>query len=160
MSPHPATIAAFRSTRRTAVVGAVAGVAALAGCDPEPAARPGATPEADPDTALVDAVRAELGEVAGLVAAAAGRPQLRERVTALLALHAAHLEAIEGDPPTPSTPPAGPPAQVWATLSARERQLQRRLADWSVRAESGALARLLASMSAGVAAHLAAGVAP
>ena len=38
----------------------------------------------------------------------------------------------------------------------RELQARARLADWSVAAESGALARLLASMSAGVASHLAA----
>ena len=39
-------------------------------------------------------------------------------------------------------------------MRAAVQQGQRRLADWSVAAESGALARLLASMSAAVAQHL------
>jgi hypothetical protein len=43
-----------------------------------------------------------------------------------------------------------------ARVLRREERAQRRLADWAVEARSGALARLLASMSAGVAQQLAA----
>ena len=44
---------------------------------------------------------------------------------------------------------------TWSRSAGREATLQRRLVDASVRAESGALAKLLASMAAAVAQHLA-----
>ena len=76
---------------------------------------------------------------------------------ALGELHAAHLAALAGRPAAGGSPvPAfDGPDEALGRVRVREQQAQRRLAAWSVAAESGALARLLASMSAGVAQHLA-----
>ena len=75
---------------------------------------------------------------------------------ALAARHAAHVEALDGEPFAGRSPAVsvGGPAEALRRVRAAEQQAQRRLADWSVAAESGALARLLASMSAAVAQHL------
>lgn len=172
------------ATRRAALGGALASLAAVTACDVaqpagEPAGRPGgagggpsgsasasapdapsgslgATPAEDPDAALVDAVLAELGELSALVAAATRFAPLRASMRALAGLHAAHREALEGEPATGRSPEAFPgPAEALRRVRVREQQAQRRLADWAVAAESGALARLLASMSAGVAQQLA-----
>jgi hypothetical protein len=143
---------AAAATRRAALGGALATLAAVSACDlAQPADQPvsgsdgpsgdaslapsgeaaGApsgevsTPSEDPDAALVDEVLASLGELAALVAA--GKSQ--------------------------GVGFAGP-AEALRRVRAAEQQAQRRLADWSVAAESGALARLLASMSAAVAQHL------
>ena len=134
----------------------------LAGCDPDPSAddqqpTPAPAAETDPDTALVDAVIAELDELVALVTGTARRrPLLAPVLATFAALHRAHRAVLperEADPTTPRV--TGSVEQVAARLRQRELQAQRRLADWSLAAESGALARLLASMSAGIAAHLA-----
>lgn len=135
----------------------------LAGCDLDPPAvhppfsSPPGTP-ADPDTALVDAVIAELDELVALVAEAAGRqPLLAAGLAAFAALHQAHRSVLpdrEGVAAVPLI--TGSPRDVADRVRLRELQARSRLADWSVAAESGALARLLASMSAGIAAHLSA----
>jgi hypothetical protein len=152
------------ASRRTAVGAVLAGLAAVSGCDlggaddsSEPAAPSSSTPPADPDSALVSTVRTELLELEGLVASAgSGRPRLAADLAGLAALHEAHLAALpEGDESVEDRTVTGSVDQVRAQVSRRERQGQRRLAEWSVAAESGALARLLASMSAGIAAHLA-----
>ncbi|HEV7876420.1 MAG TPA: hypothetical protein VGP00_07075 [Nocardioides sp.] len=164
--PAPRTAVA---TRRAALGGALASLAAVSACDvARPAGRPGdaapgapfgdgATRGGDPDTALLARVLAELGEVSGLVAAASRLAPLRAPMRALGELHAAHLAALAGRPATGASPaPAFEgPGEALGRVRAREQQAQRRLAAWSVAAESGALARLLASMSAGVAQHLA-----
>jgi hypothetical protein len=153
----PRTAAA---TRRAALGGALVSLAAVSACDvARPAGRPGdgATRAGDPDAALLGQVLAELGEVSGLVAAASRLAPLRAPMRALGELHAAHLAALAGRPATGRSPaPAfDGPGEALGRVRARELQAQRRLAAWSVAAESGALARLLASMSAGVAQHLA-----
>lgn len=134
----------------------------LAGCDLDPpAADPPSssspTTSADPDTALVDAVVAELDELVVLVTEAADRrPRLAPELAAFAALHQAHRSVLperDGDATVPRI--TGSPRAVGDQVRRRELQARSRLADWSVAAESGALARLLASMSAGVAAHLA-----
>jgi hypothetical protein len=63
-------------------------------------------------------------------------------------MHTAHLDALEAAPPVPGT--AAPLPQLLRS----ERQLQRFLVDAAMAAESGGLARLLASMSAAVSQHL------
>jgi hypothetical protein len=166
---------AAATTRRAALGGALATLAAASACDlaqpaDEPVGPSGdasghasltpstrvSTPPEDPDTALVDEVLDGLGELAALVAAGERFAPLRAPMRALAALHAAHLEALDGEPVAKRSPGvrfAGP-AEALRRVRAAEQQAQRRLADWSVAAESGALARLLASMSAAVAQHL------
>jgi hypothetical protein len=127
--------------RRTTLSLAVAGgVVAVAGCDDgdeKPA--PSATPGPDPDTALVERVLTALAG-AERVASAVGELELA-------ALHRAHIEALDG------TPPTGEPGRTTSreAVRRREQRLRTRLVDAAVAAESGELARLLASMSAAVA---------
>ena len=133
-------------TRRSALaLGAV--VLAVSGCDdgdsPDPADLPSTTPEADPDTALVEAVLVDLGR-AERVASAAGQPDLA-------ALHRAHIEALDG--PEPST---GAQRATDEQVQRNEVRLHQVLTDAAVAAESGALARLFASMAAAVSQRLAA----
>lgn len=169
MRPRPLP----RATRRAAVTGAVAVAAGLAGCDLTDPGTPGTSPTpttaADPDAALVDAVRAELDELFVLVSTLSDRsPRLRAPLAGLLAAHTAHRAVLAQDEdaededagPPAVTVPRGDPAELWAMVVPRERQAGARLADWAVAARSGALARLLASMSAGISAHLAAAVPP
>lgn len=172
MSPRPRPVpvppARALTTRRTTVAVALAGGAALAGgisgCDigdpARPGASPGATPVADPDEELLDRARTEVEAALALVAALSRHRRMATPLAPLLALHTAHRAALagEGTPTgTPSPPPlSGSPGELWTLLLARERTLQRRLAGASVDASSGTLARLLASMSAGIAAHVAA----
>lgn len=150
------------ATRRTAIGGALAGAVALTGCDVDrpaggPAPTRAPTEDADPDTTLVDTVVAELDELVELVTrVAAQRPLLAPALATFAHLHRAHRAVLpdrEADVTTPRV--TGSVEQVAGRLRQRELQAQRRLADWALAAESGALARLLASMSAGIAAHLA-----
>lgn len=116
---------------------------ALAGCasdsDPTPESAPKTSD--DPDQDLVDRV---LDELAGAeqLAIAAG-------VATLALLHRTHIEALDGSPVPPT-----PGATTMAALRRTERRLQTQLTDASLAAESGGLARLLASMSAAVSQHL------
>lgn len=139
-----------RLARRTTLalpVGVAAGLVTVAGCDdgsrsPGDAA-PTSAPEPDPDVALVDGVLEELDQALRLASAAGA--------VDLVALHRAHIEALEGTPPVP-----GPRRRVdAAAVRGRERRLQAHLAEAAVAAASGALAGLLASMSAAVAQRLA-----
>lgn len=156
------------TTRRAALGGAAAtlgvGVGTLAGCDLDPDSsgpEPADEPAADPDTALVDTVLAELRDLTDLVSGVgAAHAGLRRAMTGLRDLHLAHREAL-GDEPGDEPSGAGQldprtgPTQALAQVRSRERRTQGRLADWAVAAQSGALARLLACMSAGVAQQLA-----
>jgi hypothetical protein len=83
--------------------------------------------------------------------------QLRPALAPLLHAHRTHVEALEGElaGDSPATRPADALAAVEA-VRVSETQLQATLVDASGRAESGALAKLLASMSASVTQHLAA----
>lgn len=156
--------APLAATRRAALGGALLGLGAATGCDLDPPAKApsgsGSPASGDPDTALVEEVVAELTRLTGLVTAvAAAYPRLGPRMTDLRDLHVAHRRAL-GDEPGPvqgsGADLAGTgPEQALRLVSDHERRAQNLLADWSVRAESGALARLLASMSAGVAQRLA-----
>lgn len=145
-----------RRTTLTAGAGA-AGLALVTGCDDdrEPGTTP--TPATDPDGDLVDSVLAALADAAALVARAGARfPKLEDRMTDLRALHDAHIEALEGTPPTTAAH-RGDLTDADAALTAvrgQERRLRSLLVESAVSARSGALARLLASMSAAVTQHL------
>ena len=160
--------------RRTALTGGLGGLAAAlvaAGCDTgedlappstqpstDPSASPtAATDERTPDEALVDAVLTHLGSALGVLASARSFRTLRKPLAPLVRAHRAHVAALEGDLGTGDG--IETPANLRLALlavEASELALQTSLVDAAVRAESGALARLLASMSASVAQHLAA----
>ncbi len=129
-------------SRRTALALAAAGLVAVGGCDDggeSPAVRPTASP--DLDTELVDHVVTRVARAERLARAAG--------LGSLAALHRAHLEALDG------TPSYRPHPKVAADVVRRqERQLQSDLVAAAMAAESGALARLLASMSAAVSQRL------
>lgn len=160
-TPHPGPV--LRTSRRAAIAAAVAAPVALSGCDLSDAEQPGASsssPSAsDPDESLLDEVLAALGAITAYVEGARRRQRrLQPHAEVLLAMHAAHRGAL-GDvtdvaPEKPDT--TTPLDEQWSVVVAREKALQARLAGWAVDAQSGTLARLLASMSAGIAAHLAA----
>jgi hypothetical protein len=137
--------------------GALAGLAAIAGCDdnPGPAPTPGTTPTAsgDGDVALVADLVERMAETTGLVALARRTHRdLRPPLRPLAEMHAAHREAL--DPDAADAAIATGPAGLRQVRRA-ESTLQRHLTDAAVRAESGALAGLLASMAAAIAQHLA-----
>jgi hypothetical protein len=141
----------------------LAGLLAASGCGREsgaetgagqPATDPTTDPPADADAALVQQVRGDLIDALGQVEQARRRvPSLRRPLRPLADLHRAHLEALGA-----SGHDDGPEVTERPGLTAvrrRELALQRQLTDAAVRAESGTLAKLLASMAAAVAQHLA-----
>lgn len=131
--------AASRVSRRAALAVGANGLFAISGCGQQAAPPPRPAGAQDPDEALVE-------EVADRIAATAA---LSGRVPDLTRMHAAHLAALETEPPAAAAAPR-------RQLLRAERELQAYLEGASLRAESGALARLLASMSASVSQHLAA----
>jgi hypothetical protein len=149
------------TTRRTAVGAALAGLAAVSGCDAGrhgTSGSPGVSATADPDSALVDDVVGELTDLAGLVASVAtAYPRLAPALKPFRELHAAHLEILGAEASTASAD-AGSlpgPSPALQEVRLREQRSQRRLVDASVAARSGDLARVLACMSAGAAQRLA-----
>ncbi len=115
--------------------------AGLAGCDLDPSSsRPAAKPSPDPDQAIVTAARAELS---GLIASLGTTPG----TAALVAVHQVQLAALQGEPP--STTAAGRPLSR-ARIVARERRAAGRFTRWAQVAENGDLARVLASVAAGI----------
>jgi hypothetical protein len=137
--------------------GALAGIVALTGCDrdrgsEEPTSQQTTAPPVDADADLVDEVLQRIAEVAAVVSEGRGQdPRLRRRLRPLAELHGAHGAALGAEPLSLSTPRRG---RTLAQVRAAETELQRQLTEAAVRAESGALAKLLASMAAGVAQHL------
>ena len=163
--PVPTPVATpAAATRRTTIGALLLGLGVVAGCDLDPSSGDaGGSPQAtvDPDVALVRDVLDEIAAVAGLVSSVgAAHPPLGDPMAALGRLHDAQAAALDAAPSDGSaTTSPGPtfadPAAALRAVRRREQRLQDRLVDWSVAARSGALARLLASMSAGVAQHLA-----
>lgn len=175
-----------RPSRRAllAGVGAVALTAPLAACDlPGGGAgdrtgdeRTDGAAEPDPDLALVEAAATRTDEVLALLAATtAAHPRLDARLAPLAASHRAHLDALgrtgtdtdsgtpSGTEPETETGTADPPravppnpARALRQVVARETAHAGQLTTAAQGAESGALARLLATMGAGVHMHLAA----
>lgn len=158
--------------RRTALTGALGGITATvlaAGCDTgddlgendataSPSSSPSAAqePEQTPDEALVDEVLAGLGAAVAVLQAARRFKQLRPNVAPLLHAHRSHAEVLEGElGDEPPAPRAADPSAATEAVRSSETQLQASLVDAAGRAESGALAKLLASMSASTTQHLA-----
>lgn len=109
-------------------------------------------PPVDADQELVDDVAARLSSAMAIVALASEASQRQAaRLAGLRRLHAAHLEALGGPGEWFAYEQDSP---TRAEVLRAEARLQRFLATAAVRAESGTLAKLLASMSAGVAQHL------
>lgn len=151
----------------------------LGGCDLDDltgasAGAPGAEePESDPDQGLVDSVLADLDQqLAAVVAARAATPSLRRALRPLEEMHRAHRAVLDPDTSGTATPSATPsasasspaptpaadpprPVRTLRRIGASETAHQAVLTAASVTARSGALARVLASMSASVAQHLA-----
>lgn len=118
--------------------------------------RDGGPDEPDEDADLLAEAREAVAGAAALVAAARrSAPTLRGDLTPLLRLHEAHAEAL-GRPlaDVPVRRRAAPPGPLLALVRDREQRLQALLVELAVRAGSGSLARLLASMSAGLAQRL------
>jgi hypothetical protein len=159
-------------SRRHAVVAGGVALVALSGCTSEgsepsgssssPAAPPSSTAAStDPDRAALDRAAALSSELLTQVTGAGAAVDPGGR---LAALHTAHLEALAeatgatASPTTsPSASPSNPPQhqgvkRSGARLRRQELSAQRELAGLAVAAESGAVARMLASMSAGIAA--------
>lgn len=113
--------------------------------------------ETTDDADRVAEAREALAAAATLVTAAQRSvPSLRGVLAPLLALHEAHAEALGQPLDLPRAARRAAPADpLLALVRDREEQLRVRLADLSVAADSGSLARLLGSMSAGLAQRLA-----
>lgn len=150
---------------------AVAAVGVAGGCDLDPrGAEPtvptptaGAPSEVgeDTDLLLLDQARAATERaLATVLVVRDHHPRLRDSMRPLAVLHRAHATALDeagrqgADDPVPVPIAGGDPTEALAAVRREEARLQRRLAAWSVQAGSGGFAQLLASMSAGVAAHL------
>ena len=129
---------ALRSGGAVVVLGAVV----LSGCDLDPtssSAPPAAAPR-DPDQDIVEAARAELS---GLI----GRLSATDGAGSLVAVHRAQLAALDGSPP-PLTQRAR--ALSAAQVVTRERRAAGRFTHWSLTCANGDLARVLASVAAGI----------
>jgi hypothetical protein len=120
---------------------AALGAGAVSGCDLDPgsSSKPPAVPPPDPDQDILDAARAELGGLLEWLPATPG-------TAALVACHRQQLEALQGEAPTRVRHRRLTRAQVVA----RERRAATRFSRWAVTAQNGDLARVLASVSAGI----------
>jgi hypothetical protein len=114
----------------------------VAGCDLDPSSpsTPRASSSSDPDTSVVTAARAELSGLIARLSASTG-------TAALVACHRAQLAALGGRPPatTGRSRPLTPAAAV-----ARERRAVARFTHWAATCTDGDLARVLASVAAGI----------
>lgn len=156
-------------SRRTAVgaalVGTLGASALLAGCtldpaDEDPAPGPATEPEPDADVVLLGTVLTALDGTAALVGAAAARhPRLAADLQPLADVHAAHRAVLDeaaevgtdaaGSPAVP-----GRPAPALDRVRRAETRLVRTLREATAAAQSGDLARALASMAASLTQHL------
>jgi len=160
------------STTRRGALGGALGLVLLTACDvddlrppeaettPVPSGTPGATetPEPDADTALADDTAHDIARTLVTVSLARRSfPRLRDRLQPLVRMHRAHLAVLEApdDRSIPAPEAGDTPAEALERVRIAEQVLQETLAAAAVEAQSGALARLLASMSASVSQHLA-----
>lgn len=130
---------------RAAGVGGVVGVlgtGALSGCDLNPgsSSTPTAVPSSDPDQHIVDAARDELRGLLVRLSATSG-------TASLIACHREQLAALQGEPPTLTG--RGRPL-TRAQTEARERRAADRFTLWASTCQNGDLARVLASVAAGI----------
>ncbi len=120
--------------------GAVAAVA-LSGCQFDPSSpAPATPPPPDPDQVIVTAAPAELTGLITRLGAATG-------AASLVAAHRVQLAALGGQPP-PLTQRTRPITR--AETVARERRAADRFTHWAETCERGDLARVLASVAAGI----------
>jgi len=129
-----------RSVLRAGAAAGVLGSPLLTGCDLDPGSSspPSAGASPDPDQHIVEAARAELtGLLVHLPA--------RGRTASLHACHRAQLTALGGHPPTRRRRPLPNTALV-----ASEKRTADRFETWAVACRSGDLARVLASVAAGI----------
>lgn len=158
---------------RREVLGGALGLLVVTACDvddlrpPEDEAAPTPTPssgpsstsgaaEPDADTRLAEDAAYEIAVALALVdSVRRSFPRLRVQVQPLARMHRTHLTVLE--PPAERSIPAPAAAATRAEALQRvrtaEEALQRTLTAAAVAAQSGALARLLASVSASVAQH-------
>jgi hypothetical protein len=112
--------------------------AVLGGCDLDPRSTAPAAAPADPDRAIVDAARAELS---GLIVRLSATPG----AASLATCHRRQLEALQG------RLPARPGRRLTPRqVAARERRAAARFRSWALTCRNGDLARLLASVAAGI----------
>jgi hypothetical protein len=143
------------------MAGALAGLLAVTGCDvndldpggsdDEPTTAP-TEASTDADAALVDRARTRITSADTVLQELVRQhPRLRRELRPLRELHAAHAEVLGGfmERATVSGPFDLP--QDRTLVRRTETELQQHLTLAAVRAESGALAKLLASMAAGIA---------
>jgi hypothetical protein len=131
-----------RALLRLGGVVGLLGAGLLGGCDLDPgsSSTPAAVPPPDPDQHIVQAARAELSGLVLRLSATLG-------AGSLVACHRAQLAALDGDPP--STTRRGRPLTPDQTV-ARERRAAERFTRWAVTCQNGDLARVLASVAAGI----------
>ncbi len=130
--------ALLRAGGATSIVGA----ALLGGCDlgRDSSSAPSVVPPPDPDQHIVDAARAELRGLLTRLSATSG-------AASLVACHRLQLAALQGDPPpTTRRSRAFTPAETLA----RERRAAGRFTRWAITCQNGDLARVLASVAAGI----------
>jgi len=123
--------------------GAVTAVG-LTSCDLDPSSsaspvEPSPSPDPDPDQVIVLAARAELS---GLIV----RLGNSRRTAALVSVHRTQLAALRGEPPSATATRPLTPAQIVA----REQRAADRFTRWAETSGSGDLARVLASIAAGI----------
>jgi hypothetical protein len=158
--PHPMT--GLPTTRRTALGGAVAGLLLATGCDhgddDDAGAVPTQTePPVDADAELVEQARTRITAADTVLEELVRQhPKLRRELRPLRALHEGHAEVLGGFVDRAVIPARFDLQGSRAYVRRTEMGMQRHLTNAAVAAESGALAKLLASMAAGVAQHLAA----
>jgi hypothetical protein len=119
-----------------------AGAGLVGGCrfDPSTPAAPRASATPDPDAAVLAAAHAELGSLIARLSASSGTADL-------VACHRTQLPALGGRPPaiTRRSRPLEP-----AQVVVHERRAVTRFTHWAATCSDGDLARVLASVAAGI----------
>jgi hypothetical protein len=131
-----------RALLRVAGTTSVVGAAVLGGCDlgHDSSSTPAAVSTPDPDQHILDAARAELRGLLARLSATRG-------AASLVACHRVQLTALQGDPPPPTQRSR---AFTPAETVARERRAADRFTRWAISCQNGDLARVLASVAAGI----------
>jgi hypothetical protein len=131
-----------RALLRAGGASSVVAAGLLGGCDLDPGAspKPQTTAPPDPDQDIVDAARRELRGLLTRLSATTG-------AGALVACHRTQLAALQGDAPSPTA--RSRPLSSAHTL-ARERRAAERFRRWALTCQNGDLARVLASVAAGI----------
>jgi hypothetical protein len=114
----------------------------LTGCDLDPgsSSKPSSAPRSDPDQHIVDAARAELRDLVYRLSPVGPTAPLVE-------CHRLQLAALDGHPRRRTR--RGHPWTM-AEAVARERRAAGRFTHWAVSCQNGDLARVLASVAAGI----------